>query len=239
MRHEVGDKVRVRSQEWIDAREKNSAGDVVGDGLYWLRPAMQKHAGEVLTIQYLLDIGGYQLWETPYDWDDWMFDPDYRPEDEATSDADESPAAVAEIVFDEVRPISAEDEPLSAEDAVHAMMDNGEVLYNEHGAGCYWSKTEGRFYTNDPDFPGLNVYVGLFRHRAKPRRYMTQAEARAWADSDDSLGWMARRGESAAWLFPRTLGYSFSMPDYQRARLLSDQSGIDENTIQRFDVEEG
>jgi hypothetical protein len=65
---------------------------------------------------------------------------------------------------------------------------------------------------------------------------MTKEEAKAWAESDESLGWMVRIN-TADWVFPRTLIYTRAIDDYQRARLLPDLSGIDESTIQGFEAE--
>jgi ABC-type transport system substrate-binding protein len=41
-----------------------------------------------------------------------------------------------------------------------------------------------------------------------------------------------------AWVPPQNLGYTEDIKFYQRARLLPDLSGVDESTIQRFEVEE-
>jgi hypothetical protein len=66
---------------------------------------------------------------------------------------------------------------------------------------------------------------------------MTGEEARAWAESNESLGWMVKHQETH-WTFPRYFGYGEIITNYQRAKLLPDGSGIDESTIQGFEVEE-
>jgi hypothetical protein len=66
---------------------------------------------------------------------------------------------------------------------------------------------------------------------------MTGEEARAWAESNESLGWMVKHQEMH-WMFPRYFGYGSDIVGYHRAKLLPDGSGIDKSTIQGFEVEE-
>ncbi|MDR0639230.1 MAG: hypothetical protein LBG27_10110 [Spirochaetaceae bacterium] len=70
MKHKVGDPVRIRSKEWMDAHGKNKPPFV---------PDMFDYAGQISTITmvdddetYKLAVDGEEYW-----WKDWMFDPDY------------------------------------------------------------------------------------------------------------------------------------------------------------------
>jgi hypothetical protein len=65
---------------------------------------------------------------------------------------------------------------------------------------------------------------------------MTPEEAQAWAESDESLGWMVKLG-IREWTFPRFHGYGDDISHYRRSRMLPDMSGVDESTIQGFEVE--
>jgi hypothetical protein len=63
-----------------------------------------------------------------------------------------------------------------------------------------------------------------------------------WANSKASRGWVVRENAQhfdpqGGWVPPQHLEYSLGIDDYQRARLKSDLTGIDESTIQRFEVE--
>jgi hypothetical protein len=151
MNHKAGDTVRVQSQEWIDAQEKDWGRDVHHNGaFYTFTESMQKYAGKVAKIVRVDGHAyGIDLDMGTYCWEAWMFDPDYRPEDE----------------------------PLSAEDAIHAMLDKGETLYDEDGCtytfnkemGCFESTgLGGRSYGND-------VFKDFLYHRpAKRNRPMTR-----------------------------------------------------------------
>jgi hypothetical protein len=146
-------------------------------------------------------------------WADWMFDPGY------------SPAA----------------EPLSPEDAVIAMVQGKETLYDEEGASYFWS-TERKVFKrrkNGEEWIDGNLFTGLCRRPEKRKRHWTTDDIEAWAESDASPGWVIRYGEGP-WALPRSVVLIFSTDtsNYQRARLLPDMSGIDENTIQGFWVEE-
>jgi hypothetical protein len=71
----------------------------------------------------------------------------------------------------------------------------------------------------------------------KRKRPMDRLEIIAWANSEESLGWMTQCGGSL-WTFPRHFSYTGESEDYRRARLLPDLSGVDPDTIQGFEVEE-
>jgi hypothetical protein len=134
---------------------------------------------------------------------------------------------------------------------VHAViaMAKGETLYNEYGLECVFNKHEGKFELLAGDgtrlwFCTLDEFTTLYRLPQKRRRSMTPEEVRAWAESDESLGWMVRICDGRylsiprKWSFPRFYNYEGVVEYYQRARMLPDMSGIDESTIQGFEVEE-
>jgi hypothetical protein len=155
-----------------------------------------------------------------------MFDPDYRPEDE----------------------------PLSAKDAILAMVDGGETLYDEDGSAYWFSEADACFSTDSDSGKtpeDINYFYGLYRRPAKRKRPMTRWEILAWVNSEDSLGWVARGkyiGDGVlwgSWELPQCYRYDTceglldkGVYEYQRAKLLPDLSGIDESTVQGFEVEE-
>jgi hypothetical protein len=102
--------------------------------------------------------------------------------------------------------------PLSARDAIRAMLD-GEILRDEDD--------------------------GLRRH-VKHKRFMTRWEVLDWANSEASRGWVVciESKSDDFWEPPQCLGYNLDIKSYRRARLLPDLSGVDESTIQGFEVEE-
>jgi hypothetical protein len=154
-----------------------------------------------------------------------MFDPDYRPEDE----------------------------PLSAKDAILAMVDGGETLYDKSGNEYYWDKGDKRFYHRYLDTASLNAVVrfnDVYYRPARRKRPMTRWEILAWATSEESRGWLVRSrfigdvGFWRQWDLPQRFSYDTcegmaddGLFEYQRARMLPDNSGIDESTIQGFEIE--
>jgi hypothetical protein len=171
---------------------------------------MFQYAGRIVRItdvkgnKYSLDIDN-GVWT----WQDWMFDPDYKP-----------------------------DEPLSPEDAIRAMLD-GETLLDENDSSYRWLPKNRRFIqpiSHSTVFVDVQDLPILYRRPEKRKRLQTPEEAKAWAESEASLGWMIRIG-SQGWVFPRKLSYDCGIENYKRARLLPDLSGIDESTIEGFTVE--
>jgi hypothetical protein len=65
---------------------------------------------------------------------------------------------------------------------------------------------------------------------------MTRWELLAWANSEASRGWLVSAGGSD-WGSPQYFCYNMEEDRYQRARLLPDLSGIDENTVEGFEIE--
>jgi hypothetical protein len=219
VKYKAGDTVRIRSKEWIDAQEKDEDGDIRLPDSYFFSTMMQEYCGRIAKVvravedRYELDID-----ETAHFWSEHAFDPSYTP-----------------------------DELLSAEDAIRAMLD-GETLYNEKGHEYRWVKDHAHFIkSTDHEFSEGAVYYfdDLHRHSAKRERPMTRWEILAWVNSEASRGWFARikktNGSWGNWKYPMTFDYTCTGEtdfNYQRARLLPDLSGIDESTIQGFEVEE-
>jgi hypothetical protein len=217
MKHKAGDTVRIRSKEWLDKQDKDIGGSIV-------RPmksavfssGMSIYAGKTAEITrinnncYKLDID-----DGSWIWQDWMLEPDYCPDD-----------------------------PLSPEDAIRAMLD-GETLYDEDGSEYWFSGADACFSTDSEskETPGdINYFHGLCRCPARRNRPMTQREAIDWARSKESWGWLVRRYGNdiwGEWRYPTEFDYSLLavLKGYQRARLLPDNSGIDESTIQGFEIE--
>jgi hypothetical protein len=129
------------------------------------------------------------------------------------------------------------DGPLAPKDAARAMLEE-ETLYNRYGAPCVWDIDAFALLDSDGTrFCTLDEFTTLYRSSPKRRRPMTPEEARAWAESDESKGWMVKLG-IREWTFPRFHGYGDDISHYRRARMLPDMSGVDESTIQGFEVEE-
>jgi hypothetical protein len=210
MKYKAGDTVRIQSQEWIDTQKKDGDGDIhpLVSGNRCFICAMFEYAGKTAKIVAIYS-NYYRLDIDNGDWrwQDWMFDPD---------------------------------EPLPAEDAIHAMMDDGETLYDKSGNEYYWDKDDKCFYHRYQDITSLAVvhkFEGLYRRTAKRNRPMTRWEILAWAESEDSLGWMISYGDVGCWTFPRWRNFGAGIGNYQRGRPLPDLSGIDEDTIQGFEIE--
>jgi hypothetical protein len=216
MKYNVGDTIRIQSQKWIDAQEKK---DVEGSPAIWKDGCesfvkdMFRYAGKIATIMEVDKEHQYydlNIDDRKYAWEDWMFDPDYKP-----------------------------DEPLSAEGAIRAMLDK-EAICDKNGQQCFWNNYAYRFEIEDNGiFRALFDFTGLYRRPIKCKRFMTKEEINAWAESVASHGWMVRNTLTLnAWTFPNYFEYTGTITDYQRAKLLPDLSGIDESTIQGFRVEE-
>jgi hypothetical protein len=212
LKHKVDDMIQVQTQEWMDAQEKDKNGRINGVGAYSITPEMQQYAGEVLIIDGVLSDGSYLLKGRGGRWEGWMFNPNYRPEDE----------------------------PLSAEDAIRAML-NGAVLQKiGYKVEEKWDGKHFVFrvlgeekWTNKPqggEFEGLG--------RKSKVRSMNRWEILAWANSEESRGWLVQYVGFGSWGPPQYYNYADLPEQYQRALLLSDHSGIDEDTIQGFVVEE-
>jgi hypothetical protein len=218
MKHKAGDTVRIQSREWWEKQDKDNDGDIPGPSGYWFFKNMSQHCGKIAKItkvrdtSYTLDIDNGQD-----EWDEWMFDPDYHP-----------------------------NEPLSPEDAIRAMLD-GETLYDDAGRKYWWQEEDCGFRCLNPcsTFSLLTSDVralpSLYRRPEKRTRAMTRWEILAWAGSEESRGWVVAEEETEmTWYPPQYFGYELDTKGdgYCRAKLLPDGSGIDETTICGFEVEE-
>jgi hypothetical protein len=212
MNYKVGDTVRIRSKEWIDAQDKSECGNHK-EPFRTLTPNMFHYAGRIAIITevaqcdiYKLDVDDGIHW-----WLDWMFDPDYRA-----------------------------DGPLSAEDAIRAMLD-GKALCDESGRECLWDSVHGWFAVMCNSVTALrkiDCFTGLYRRPEKRKRLMTRFEILGWTTSEASRGWVVRPEGNDTWHVPQFFSYDLGEYRFQRARILPDLSGVDEDTIQGFEVEE-
>jgi hypothetical protein len=191
----------------------NKYFDPSGHHFYMTGP-MQNFAGAEAKITMVSDKNSaydIDVDDGRHSWEDWMFEPGPH-------------------------------EMLSAKEAILAMVEEGRVLYDESGRRFSFNNEAGYFELRDSagEIESCSWTFGsrLSYKPPKRNRTMTGAEAKAWAESEDSLGWMARRSDEYDWNFPRLLGYTFPIGDYQRVRILPDRSGIDKDTIQGFEVEE-
>jgi hypothetical protein len=163
-----------------------------------------------------LDIDGEE-----FGWADWMFDPDYKA-----------------------------DGPLSAKDAVIAMVRDGEPLFDKGGRQFYWDNNiKVLWHTSDDANDDSKAHIvdkavfplpELYRRPKKHKRLMSRSEALNWANSEASRGWAVRwkYDDNNLWSLPKRITYIRTMDQYLRAQLIPDLFGVDESTIQGFEVEE-
>jgi hypothetical protein len=81
-------------------------------------------------------------------------------------------------------------------------------------------------------------FINFRRRPAKHNRPMTRWEVLVWANSEESRGWVVQAQGNKMWYIPQFFSYDTDTAKYRRARLLPDNSGIDESTIRGFEVEE-
>jgi hypothetical protein len=222
MKYKVGDTVRIRSKEWFDARDKNEEGHIERKGEIFASD-MFDYAGQTARIIESFDNGNYYVDITgdKWEWAYWMFEPDYNP-------------------FKE---------PLSARDAIEAMLA-GETLYDEdgveyhfdHEAHCFTAMKDGE--VAERAVRAVAFFDGLYRRPVKHKRTMTRWELLDWANSEASRGWVVCNYNPTTsmteteWRPPQCPIYDGDLTKYWKARLLPDLSGIDESTIQGFEVED-
>jgi hypothetical protein len=175
------------------------------------------YAGQEAKVVFVDYDGTFRLDvdRTAHWWTERMLDPDYSPP-------------------------NSKEGPLSGEEAVMAMVRDSESLYDKHGGKFWFNKEMGKFMYDDPE-GGVVVFGsvhGLSRSSKKRKRDMTRWEMLDWANSEESRGWFVRMGISGSWHTPQFGSYELAGDKLQRARLLPDISGIDESSIQGFEVEE-
>jgi hypothetical protein len=215
MKYKEGDLVRIRSRGWIDAQEKNEDGNIEVNEGHTFVLSMFMYAGKIARITKVCHNDYYKLdldvsnWK----WSDWMFDPDYT--------SDES--------------------PLSTVDAILTMLHN-KTLFSKDGTIKYFFN--GRMFIsviNDSTsmiistFEDKNFYYPCLK---KGKRPMTRWEILDWANSEESRGWLVQVKGVDLWNSPQNFSYTREKDEYRRARLLPDKSGIDESSIQEFEIEE-
>ena len=209
--YEVGDTATIKPREWFE--ERMHGGSVLKGVGYTFVGSMLEYAGKEAKVVGLRT-DGYSLdidngrWK----WSDWMLG----------------------------------DRPgLPAEDALKVML-RGKKLYDKHGNEYLWSKEKCCFVTDKSDGSGiLRIYdtremPRLFRGKPSPKaaRAMTRFEVLAWAGSEESRGWLVRDRFLDGWRLPQFFAYDGDLSQYQRARMFPDLSGIDESTVQGFELEE-
>jgi hypothetical protein len=215
-KYKVGDTVRIRSKAWIDAQEKDAYGYILapkGCSMDMLTE-QQTHAGEAAEIRSVDADGTYQI-STDNEylwWAGWMFED------------------------------SAEPDMLSPEEAARALL-NKEILVCNNGFEYRWWFDRFVFYKpplqSSADMRNASVLPNLRRRSAKRKRPMNRWEALSWANSEASRGWVvASQDYAMVWTSPQCFHYDGDLSDYKRARLLPDLSGVDESTIQGFEVED-
>jgi hypothetical protein len=210
MKYKVGDTVRIQSEEWLDAHR---------DGKIFV-PEMICYAGKIARLtgvslkgNFHININNGSDGVREYGWAEWMFDPDYNPSNDL----------------------------LPADDAIRTMLD-GETLYDSGGKEWRWDASHCLFNSPGTD-DVLSMFYGLYRRLTKHKRPMTRWEILNWTNSDESRGWVVAYNSHEAtsksmWCCPQSSTYGSDTKDYWKARLLPDLSGIDESTIQKFEVEE-
>jgi hypothetical protein len=176
------------------------------------------YAGKIAYITHLSS-DGYLLGidNGHWIWRGFMFDPGYKPAEG----------------------------PLSAEDAVIAMVQGKQTLYDKDGFAYIWDRVDKKFQSLRKDalryIERCLPLPDLYRPPEKHNRDMTKEEVKAWAASDEGLGWMVAQSDIGVyntWFFPRDLTYTRSdISTYRCARIKPDLSGIDESTIRGFEVE--
>jgi hypothetical protein len=213
IKYKEGDTVQIQSKEWMSAQEKNEDGAIVLVGENTIVTDMFCYAGKQAKV-LAVNVGaeGSVRYRLDIDSGKWWW---------------------TNGMF-----VLQHNELLSAKEAIIAML-KGETLYDGEGDLNYFNEDKGWFeFVAAGDINhGWSFEGHLSREPRKRERGMTEDEMCAWVYSDESLGWMVRSG-SREWGFPRSFIYNLEKEFYQRARLLPDQSGIDEDTIQGFEVEE-
>lgn len=123
--------------------------------------------------------------------------------------------------------------------AGHTLIDSCGWKYHwdEKNAGFCFKTNSGDELFSTRDFFGLRPYSGdpVKKRETRPA---TRWEWINWANSPASVGWVVKHEADSTWCPPQSFAFRLFEPEeYRRARLLSDLSGVDENTIGMFMVE--
>jgi hypothetical protein len=208
----------------MDKQTIDSDGDIVlTERRTLISSRMQKWAG-IETIIIGLRKDYYELNGIPGLWEDLMFEPVHSP-------------AV----------------PLNPIEAVERMV-KGEPSYTEDGGRVLWDGNVNNFLglqAGDINNDSLSIFNGSFEHlyenlphlEVLKKRDMTRWEVLAWATSEISHGWVVVNDSKAPadsdyWVSPQYFNYYGSITNYKRAMLKPDCTGVDESSIQTFEVVE-
>lgn len=75
MKYKVGDKVRLKSQEWYDNHKKDEDGFIRNEGIPLFNPEMREHLGQIATIIKVMDDSYYFDIDNGYwNWGDYMIE---------------------------------------------------------------------------------------------------------------------------------------------------------------------
>jgi len=127
-------------------------------------------------------------------------------------------------------------ESLSARDAIEYMLRGG-TLIDEVGEPVHYDAGKGCFCRINDWGQYVIFFSGLKeREEEKTPVLMTSLECRIWSNSLEAHNWMVRlkdKNSEEAWHSPSFFDYV--NPDkLERVRILSDRTGIDEETITGF-----
>jgi hypothetical protein len=212
-RYRVGDKVRIQSKEWFAAQGAD-AGNILPKSCDRAAfNAMLRYAGEEAKIIRI--------------------DGEGSPKERYKLDIDDERFFWESGMFNP---------PLLPKDAIMAML-NGEILYNgDKTIKYFWSGfcfLLVRINSNILPMP-ISYFENdtFYRHLTERKRTMTRWEVLDWVNSSASWGWVVKQKKCKKWNVPQILFYDNDIGEYQRAMLSRDKSGVDESTIQKFEVKE-
>jgi hypothetical protein len=214
MAYRIGDSVRIRSREWIDAQEKNASGDMYWqDSVRVFSADLFCYAGKLARI--VNENKGKDAFQLDFDCSAWF--PSWA-----------------------LVPVSnTAEEFLSSDEAMRALLA-GESLVNDAGSKYWWDNGGVHFR----DRSGIDRVIFALSGNLRRARDLTYLEVLRWVRSEDSTDWAVRRsnvsGGPTEWkpahMIDLSLGRSFKY--WQRAKILPDGSGVDENTIRGFGTAE-
>jgi hypothetical protein len=129
-------------------------------------------------------------------------------------------------------------EALEPAEAARAMLA-GETLVDGVSRWEYtWDTQRGAFMAKCGDLSHIinTAFLGYIRKPPSPKkRSMTRWEALAWAQSDEARGWLVQY-YAGVWRCPCDFDF-IKAGEYKRACFTA-EGGVDESTIQGFEVEE-
>jgi hypothetical protein len=83
LKYKVGDTVRMRSREWIEAQPQKLDGRIDHKSSnYYMSESMARNAGKTARITHVCaDCYRIDIDDGFYPWEDWMFDPSYQSDE--------------------------------------------------------------------------------------------------------------------------------------------------------------